>query len=128
MSRRDAADIESFLDMMAAERGAAANTIEAYRRDLSDYAAYGAAQGTSLRKADATHLRGYLSSLEATGLKASTAARRLSAARQLHKHLYLEGLAERDPSATLSGPKKGRVLPKVLSAADLERLLRAPRP
>jgi integrase/recombinase XerD len=123
MSRRDAADIEAFLDMMAAERGAAANTIEAYRRDLLDYAAFGSVRGVSLRKADAQHMRDYLASLEAVGLKASTAARRLSAARQLHKYLYLEGLADRDPTTTLTGPKKGRTLPKVLAAAEIDRLL-----
>jgi integrase/recombinase XerD len=123
MNPRDAADIDSFLDMMAAERGAAENTLQSYRRDLEDYAAFLQKRGQSMRGVTVDHLRAYLSSLEALGLKASTAARRLSSIRQLHKYLYLDGHSEKDPTSTLSGPKRGLALPKVLSMADTERLL-----
>ncbi len=123
MSRRDGADLDGFLEMMAAERGAAGNTLASYRRDLDDYRGFLASSGSSFRDAEPQLIRDYLASLEAAGLKASTAARRLSAIRQLHKHLYLDGLAKRDPTSTLSGPKKGRTLPKVLVVSDVERLL-----
>jgi integrase/recombinase XerD len=124
MSRRDAADLEGFLEMMAAERGAAANTIVSYRRDLEDYSGFLTHRGSSLREADAGLIRSYLASLDAAGLKASTAARRLSSIKQLHKHLYLDGHAAKDPTSTLTGPKKGRTLPKILGVAHVERLLK----
>jgi integrase/recombinase XerD len=80
-----------FLDMLAAERGAARNTVAAYRRDLEDYAAYLAAKGVDPLEAEPAAVRAYVASLEPRGLKASSAARRLSAVRQFHKILYLEG-------------------------------------
>ena len=82
-----------FLDMLAAERGAAKNTLDAYRRDLDDYLAFLAEAGTAPDKAAAATVRGFMASLEERGLKASSAARRLSAVRQFHKFLYAEGYA-----------------------------------
>jgi integrase/recombinase XerD len=123
MNRRDGADLEEFLEMMAAERGAAANTIASYRRDLADYSGFLARRNTTMREADTAVVRAYLASLEALGLKPSTAARRLSAIRQLHKHLYLDGHAAKEPTSTLAGPRKGRSLPKVLEVDHVEKLL-----
>jgi integrase/recombinase XerD len=68
-------------------------------------------------------IRGFMASLEERGLKASSAARRLSAVRQFHKFLYVEGYAPADPTAAVSAPKRGRVLPKVLSIGEVDRLL-----
>jgi integrase/recombinase XerD len=113
-----------FLDMQAAERGASRNTLEAYRRDLADYFAFLAEEGTAPEKAQAATIRGFLASLQERGLKASSAARRLSAVRQFHKFLYAEGYAPADPTAAIGAPKRGRVLPKVLSVDDVDRLLR----
>ena len=76
-----------FLDMLAAERGATKNTLDAYRRDLEDYLAYLKQEGASPDGATAALVRGFLASLEERGLKASSAARRLSAVRQFHKFL-----------------------------------------
>jgi integrase/recombinase XerD len=123
MSRSDGSDIDGFLEMMAAERGAATNTLDSYRRDLEDYAAHITAEGLSLRLIEADGVRRYLGALAEAGLKASTAARRLSAIRQLHQYLYSEGVAPRDPTTTLSGPKKGRAIPKVLGVEHVTRLL-----
>ncbi|MDP8917728.1 MAG: site-specific integrase, partial [Pseudomonadota bacterium] len=114
-----------FLDMLAAERGASRNTLEAYRRDLDDYLAYLDEAGSRPDAAAAATLRGFMASLEERGLKASSAARRLSAVRQFHKFLYVEGYAPADPTAAVSAPKRGRVLPKVLSIDEVDRLLRA---
>lgn len=112
-----------FMDMLASERGASRNTLDAYRRDLEDYLDYLAELGASPDKADAAMLRGFMGSLEERGLKASSAARRLSAVRQFHKFLYVEGYAPVDPTAAISAPKRGRVLPKVLSVDQVDRLL-----
>jgi integrase/recombinase XerD len=116
-----------FLDMLAAERGAAANTLAAYRRDLEDYLDYLTETGTAPDAAKPATISGFLASLDERGLKSSSAARRLSAVRQFHKFLYAEGYAPADPTAAAVGPKRGRVLPKVMSVADVDRLLRRAR-
>ncbi|MFL5152274.1 MAG: site-specific tyrosine recombinase XerD [Microvirga sp.] len=116
-----------FLDMLAAERGAAANTLSAYRRDLDDYAAFLAAKRIDAAEVEPAAVRAYVASLEQRGLKASSAARRLSAVRQFHKFLYVEGYAAADPTATATAPKRARSLPKVLSVAEVDRLLAAAR-
>ncbi|WP_445501000.1 site-specific tyrosine recombinase XerD [Microvirga sp. G4-2] len=112
-----------FLDMLAAERGASKNTLDAYRRDLDDYLSYLNEAGARPDNASAATIRGFMASLEERGLKASSAARRLSAVRQFHKFLYVEGYAPADPTAAVSAPKRGRVLPKVLSVDQVDRLL-----
>jgi integrase/recombinase XerD len=112
-----------FLDMLAAERGASRNTLDAYRRDLDDYLAYLTQAGAAPDTAAAATVRGFMASLEERGLKATSAARRLSAVRQFHKFLYVEGYAPADPTAAVSAPKRGRTLPKVLSVDQVDRLL-----
>ncbi len=114
--------IASFLDMIAAERGAARNTLDAYARDLADYREFLAGRGGIL-KAGAEDVRAYLADLDGRGLKPASAARRLSAVRQLHRFLYAESHRTDDPTAAISGPKRGRPLPKVLSIAEVDRLL-----
>ena len=115
--------IELFLDMQAAERGAGENTLAAYRNDLADLAAHLRAAGTSVGKAGTDDLRGFLKSLDDRGFAASSLARRLSATRQLYRFLYAEGKRGDDPAAVLEGPKRGKTLPKILSIADVDRLL-----
>ncbi len=127
MSRRpkasDASLVELFLDMLAAERGAGANTLSAYRNDLDDLSAHLRAAGVAIIDADTDDLRGFLKSLDARGFKASSLARRLSAVRQLYRFLYAEGKRTDDPAAVLEGPKRARTLPKVLSIADVDGLM-----
>lgn len=118
-------EIADYLAMLAAERGAGANTIDAYRRDLADYSAYLSRAGSSLERADTGTLRAFVIDLESRGLSASTAARRLSCVRGFHKFLYAEGIAGADPSAPVAGPRRGRPLPKVLSVDEVDRLLAA---
>jgi integrase/recombinase XerD len=109
--------------MLAAERGASANTLDAYRRDLADFSADLAAQGQTVAAADSDDLRAHLARLSKRGLAAASVARRLSAVRQLYRFLYSEGHRADDPAAAIEGPKRGRSLPKVLSIADVDRLL-----
>src|SRR5215831_18829714 len=119
----DATFIELFLDMLAAERGAGKNTIDAYRNDLADLSAHLHAAGSTIAAASTDNLRGFLAALAERGFKASSLARRLSAVRQLYRFLYAEGKRSDDPAAVLEGPKRGRSLPKVLSIADVDALL-----
>jgi integrase/recombinase XerD len=117
--------VDLFLDTLAAERGAAKNTLEAYGRDLKDYLVFLKRRRSEPLAATGEHIRGYLADLKARDLKPTSAARRLSAVRQFHKFLYAEGHRGDDPSAATEGPKLGRPLPKVLSVAEVDRLLAA---
>jgi integrase/recombinase XerD len=119
----DARLIERFLAMLSAERGAAANTLAAYGRDLADYAGFLAAAGSSIGTVAADGVRRYLDALAARGLKASSTARRLSAARQLHRFLYAEQLRADDPTASVDSPRQARRLPKTMAGAEVTRLL-----
>jgi integrase/recombinase XerD len=119
----DAKLIDLFLDMLAAEQGAGRNTLDAYRRDLTDFSEFLAARGGSLAGAETQGLRDYLADLDARGFKSTTVARRLSAMRHLFRFLLNERIRGDDPAAILSGPKRGRGLPKVLTIADVDRLL-----
>jgi integrase/recombinase XerD len=116
-----------FLDMVAAERGGAANTLEAYSRDLDDLAGYLATRKRTVVSATTADLRGYLAALGDRGFAASSVARRLSAIRQLYRFLCAEGHRADDPAAIIEGPKRGRPLPKVLSVAEVDRLIAAAR-
>ena len=117
--------IALFLDMLAAERGAGDNTLAAYGRDLADFAGDLAHAKGSIARGGTGELRAYLGRLARRGMRASTVARRLSAIRQLYRFLYAEGLRKDDPAAVLEGPKRSRPLPKTLSIAEVDRLLRA---
>ena len=115
--------IELFLDMIAAERGASRNTLDAYRRDLADFSADLTGAGGSIAAADSDELRAHLGRLAKRGLAAASVARRLSAIRQLYRFLYSEGHRGDDPAAVIEGPKRGRSLPKVLSIKQVDDLL-----
>ena len=119
----DAQLISLFLDMLAAEQGAGDNTLDAYRRDLTDFHEFLSRSGQSFAAAETQDLRDYLADLDARGFKSSSVARRLSAMRHLFRFLLNERIRSDDPAAILSGPKRGRGLPKVLSIADVDRML-----
>ena len=118
---------EMFLEMLAAERGAAVNTVAAYRHDLADFAVFLAARGTPVDEADADDIRAYLAALNRAGLSPRTAARRLSSLRQFHGFLLAEGLRADDPSTGIDAPRIGRRLPRVLAEVEVEALLAAAR-
>lgn len=115
--------IGAFLEMMSAERGAAKNTIEAYGRDLTDYAGFVKAQKQTLLTAPRETVTAYLDDLRSQGLSASSSARRLSAIRQFHRFLCADNLRGDDPTRIVSSPKSRRALPKVLSIAEVDKLL-----
>ncbi len=120
--------VELFLDMLMAERGAALNTIAAYRRDLADFSAALRSTGGTIAAAESDDIRAYLRTLvEARAFSAASVARRLSALRQLYRFLYAEGHRRDDPAAAIEGPKRSRPLPKVLTVADVDRMLAAAR-
>src|SRR5262249_45229066 len=89
--------LESFIEMLRAERTAAGNTVGAYERRLTDLSAFLARRRTDLASADAEMLRAYLAALDRAGMAPRTAARRLSAIRQFYRFLVGEGLRPDDP-------------------------------
>jgi integrase/recombinase XerD len=117
--------IALYLDMLAAERGAGQNTLAAYRRDLADVSQFLGGIARSIATAKTDDLRSYLADLSRRGMRVTTVARRLSAIRQLYRFLYAEGRRSDDPAAVLEGPKRERTLPKTLTFAEVDKLLRA---
>jgi len=115
--------VEAFLEMLAAERGAARNTLLAYRADLDDFAAFAAARGVAPAACDAAALQAYMAGLQRVGLAARTATRRLSALRQFHRFLLREGVRADDPTTLLDAPRLPRTLPKYLTEQEVEALL-----
>ena len=125
MSRPDLHHLETFLEMLSAERGAAIHTLDAYRRDLLDYAGFLKKRNRSLTNGSAADVRGYLETLSSAGLKASTQARRLSAMRQLHRFLVDEDIRADDPTSAVESPKRARPLPKVVTEAQTQSIIDA---
>ncbi|MCB2052721.1 MAG: site-specific tyrosine recombinase XerD [Geminicoccaceae bacterium] len=118
-----ASTIDTFLEMMAVERGASRNTLDAYGRDLRDLAGFLAHRGVDLAAADGAQLRAYMAHLHDEGRSAATAARRLASLRQLYRFLFLEGRRADDPTTHIDRPKQARRLPRVLSEAEVLRLI-----
>jgi integrase/recombinase XerD len=127
MTGSDATTIESFLDMMSAERGASINTLAAYRRDLLDFAGHRAGKGGTARDASRDDIKAYLERLSRAGTSSATQARRLSALRQFFAFLYGEGIRKDDPTNALDAPRRERPLPKILSREDVETLIATAR-
>ena len=111
--------------MLAAERGAARLTLAAYRNDLIDLSGFLAARGLPLDGADAASLHDYLSAAATRRLAPRTLARRLSAIRQFFRFLLTDGIRADDPTSGLDAPRLGRPLPKLLSEAEVARLIEA---
>ncbi len=117
--------VEAFLEMLAAERGAAKLTLTAYRNDLTDLAGFLAARGTAIENADAAALHEYLAGMTTRRLAPRTLARRLSAMRQFYRFLVTDNSRGDDPTAGLDTPRLGRPLPKILSEEEIGRLIAA---
>lgn len=120
---RDGAVIDTFLEMMSAERGAALNTLEAYRRDLEDTALILSAQSETLFSASLSGIRSVMRDLAKRQFAASSQSRHLSSLRQFYKFLYAEGMRGDDPTATIDAPRRERGLPKILDAGQVGKML-----
>ena len=115
----------AFLEMMSVERAAAKNTLTAYARDLADATAFLAGRGRDLADASAEDVEAYFAAVGARGLSPATAARRRAAVRQFYRFALGEGWRTDDPSRRVEAPRRGRSLPKVLSRAEVDRLIAA---
>jgi integrase/recombinase XerD len=113
--------IEAYLTSLAVERGLAANTLAAYRRDLAGYEEHLDGDAPSIGGIDS-----FLAQQMAAGRAPSTVARKLAAVRGFHRYLVVEGLAAEDPTMLAETPRQGMPLPKALVVEDAIRLVEAP--
>ncbi len=112
--------LAQFLEMLAAEKGRAQNSLAAYSRDLNHFLEHTNASFLTVADED---IRQYLAFLYKEGLKVGTVARRLSAIRQLYLFLYRDGIRADNPAANIESPRLEQPLPKILSKEDIDRLL-----
>lgn len=124
---RDLGLIESFLDMMSAERGASANTIVAYRRDIAEFSRHCMRAGADLASAGAGHVRLHLEKLSAAAVKPGSQSRKLSALRRFYVFLYSDGVRSDNPCSTIDSPRLTRPLPKLLSREQVLALIETAR-
>lgn len=118
--------LDRFLDALWMEQGLSDHTLAAYRSDLKGLAVFLKGNGRSLASARRQDVLGYLSLRVKAGARPRTTSRLLSSIRRLYQYMVREGGLEADPSAQIDAPKLGRTLPKALTEADVEVLLRAP--
>lgn len=119
----DRSAIALFLDMLATERGAASNTLAAYRRDLDLFYSFITTQNTTIIDATSADVRGFMQNEAAQGLAPASRARRLSSVRQFYKFLEAEGLIDDSPASGTSSPKSQRSLPKTMTVDEVDQLL-----
>ena len=124
--------VQQFLSFMAVEKGAAANTISAYRNDLGQFRQFVDTSGGNGRAESWTHvdqplLQQYISSLRARDYADATVARKVAAVKSFFNYLTAEGLVPNDPTESLSSPRVGKTLPKALSVREVDELLEQPR-
>ncbi len=117
------AAIDSFLEMMSAERGAAENTLESYRRDLETAAQFLADRKIRLLTASSADIKACLDDMNIQGFASTSQARRLSSLRQFYRFLYTEGMRTDDPTGIIDAPKKKQALPKIMSEDTVSKLL-----
>ena len=117
--------IEAFLEMIGVERGAARNTLDAYRRDLIDFSAFLAARNVETCAADHRDIEAFAQDLSVRGLSSTTIARRRAALRQFYQFAVSEGWCPDDPTKRWDGPKRARTLPKTAEISDIDALLAA---
>ncbi|MFY7760871.1 tyrosine recombinase [Aquidulcibacter sp.] len=117
--------IEAFLEMIGVERGAARNTLDAYRRDLTDFDEFLVTRGVEALVADHVDVEAFAQDLSVRGLSSTTIARRRAALRQFYQFAVSEGWRSDDPTRRWDGPKQARNLPKTAEVADIDALLAA---
>ena len=124
-ARRLPAQISAFLSFCRVEKGLAANSLDAYRRDLERFGQWIEQHGVHLTAAGREELRLYIDSLYAAGLTGRSVARHITSLRNLYKYLLEQNAVESDPTEFLAAPKLGSALPKYLNHEQVDGLLDA---
>jgi len=118
--------LDDYLHYVAVERGLAANTVAAYRRDLAAWLDHLGGRGCRWQAGGVDELRSHLDGLYGAGLGARSIRRHLSAVRGWYRYLVREGVVASDPTERIEAPRVGRTLPKVLTVEEMGRLLDQP--
>ena len=122
--------LAGFRDYLKVERGLAPLSVEAYTRDLTQFASFLQQQkpARALLRARRQDVRNFLDHWFSQQADGRSVARRLSALRQFYKYLLLDGMIEQDPTLNIDTPRQWKVLPKSLSRSETESLLQARAP
>ncbi|MBS0613194.1 MAG: site-specific tyrosine recombinase XerD [Proteobacteria bacterium] len=125
---RDVTDpaLQRFLDAVWMERGLSANTLAAYKADLTALGRWLEDHDSALLKATRTEILGFIAARVEGGSRPRSTARQLSSFRRFFRYVIREGLMTEDPTAQIAMPKIGRSLPKSLTEAEVDALLEAP--
>ena len=115
--------MEAFIEMMACERSASPNTLEAYQRDLLNFTNFLQKSGQEIEKATTESIRNYIALLAKSGISTSTIVRRISVLRQFFRFLISETIRSDNPISRIESPSAGRRLPRNLSEAEVEKIL-----
>jgi integrase/recombinase XerD len=113
--------IDEYLVSLRVERGLAANTINAYERDLAQYQRF--LEG---REPDQSAVERYVTALRETGLAPSSVGRKVAAIKGLHRFLVAEEMRDQDPTLLVESPKQGDPLPKALTIDEVTKLIESP--
>jgi integrase/recombinase XerD len=122
-SDANALTLSAFLDYLRVERGSAKLTIAAYTSDLAQFAEFLENRRQVLWGARREDVREYIQELFSNQLDGRSVGRKLSAIRQLYRHLLLDGKIDKDPTLNIDLPKQWKVLPKALSRAEVWAML-----
>ncbi|MFO1468696.1 MAG: site-specific tyrosine recombinase XerD [Steroidobacteraceae bacterium] len=127
-SLRDVTDpaLQRFLDAVWMERGLSANTLAAYKADLTALGRWLEEHDSALLKATRNEILGFIAARVEGGSRPRSTARQLSSFRRFFRYVIREGLMTEDPTAQIAMPKIGRSLPKSLTEAEVDALLEAP--
>src|SRR5262245_50320774 len=116
----DAADgaVASFLEHLAAERGASPHTVRAYATDLREFTEFLRSQGATVKESDPSLVRAYLARLHQRRLARTSIGRRLASVRSCFRYLARHGVIERNPARQIRSPRQARRLPSFVPQAD----------
>ena len=122
--------LAGFVDYLKVERGLAPLSVEAYSRDLTQFARFLQQQkaARSLPRARRADVRSFLEHMFSQQADGRSVARRLSALRQFYRYLLLDRAIEQDPTLNIDTPRQWKVLPKSLSPSETERMMKARAP
>ncbi len=121
--RANSRTLARFNDYLRVEKGLAQLSVSAYLRDMGQFAEFLSKRKLDLKAADKASVGGFVQYMQTSGLDGRSIGRKLSAMRQLYRHLLLDRMITADPTLNLETPKQWKVLPKALASSEVDRLL-----